>query len=55
MNRKRRPNGKKNSTFGTIFIFLGIGIVLVNIFPEKWMLVILSAVLVVAGVIISKC
>ncbi len=55
MNRRKRLNGGKNSHFGSIFIFLGIGIVLVNIFPDKWMLVILAAALVVAGVILSKC
>lgn len=52
---KRRPKGRKSNPYGVVFIFLGIGIVLVNIFPAKWMLVILAAVLVVAGVIISKC
>ena len=54
MNR-RRPKGHKNNTYGLVFIFMGVGIVLVNIFPAKWMLVILAAVLVVAGAIISKC
>ncbi len=54
MNR-RRPKGHKSNTYGIVLIFLGIGIVLVNIFPAKWMLVILAAVLVVAGVIITKC
>lgn len=55
MNRKRRPYRNGSCSYGTVFTFLGIGIVLVNIFPDKWMLVILSAMLVAAGVIISKC
>ncbi len=54
MNRKRKPKGRKNDA-GIIFIFLGIGIVIVNIFPANWMLVILSVALVAAGVIITKC
>ncbi len=45
MKRRRR----KNFSSGMIFIALGIGVVLVCIFPTKWMLVVLAAALVAAG------
>lgn len=51
MNRKRH----RKSPSGLMFVFFGIGIVLVCVFPVEWMLIILAAMLIAAGVMIMKC
>ena len=50
---KYKLHGK--SPTGFIFVFLGLGIVVACIFPTEWMLIILSAMLIAAGVMLLKC
>lgn len=50
----KRRRHKKNPS-GLIFVFLGLGIVLVCIFPAQWMLVILALTLIAAGIMMMKC
>lgn len=48
-NKKKRPFAA-----GSAFVFLGVGIVTVCIFPSEWMVVIMAVVLVIAGVTLMK-
>lgn len=48
-NKKKRP-----FAVGSAFVFLGMGIVTVCIFPSEWMVVIMAVVLVVAGIALMK-
>lgn len=50
---KRKRHKKRPS--GLIFVFLGIGIVLVCIFPTEWMLVLLAIALIAAGIMLMTC
>ncbi|MCD7774716.1 MAG: hypothetical protein LUG85_05335 [Clostridiales bacterium] len=51
----KKKNGKSNiGTAGIVCIALGVGIVAVCLFPSKWMVVIVSAALIAAGVMLIK-
>lgn len=51
MGRKRR----RKSPTGLIFVFMGVGVILVCIFPTEWMLVLMALTLIAAGVMLMKC
>lgn len=39
---------------GLVFVALGLGVVLVCIFPSKWMVVLSAAALIAAGIMLIK-
>ncbi|MBQ7961641.1 MAG: hypothetical protein IJ289_03500 [Clostridia bacterium] len=50
----KRKRNKCPFTPGSAFVFLGVGIVSVCIFPSQWMVVIMAVILVVAGITLMK-
>lgn len=45
---------KQSEPTGVAFAALGLGIVLVCLFPSKWMIIIMAIALIVAGVMLMK-
>lgn len=54
MKRKKKKN-KKSGAMGIALAALGVGIVMVCIFPSKWMVVITASALIAAGILLSRC
>ncbi len=46
--------GAKGSNLGLIFVMLGAGLVLAFVFPTKFLVVILSLVLIFSGIALCK-
>ncbi len=46
----KRRNKKGMIAAGCAFVFLGVGIIVVCIFPSEWMIVILALTLIAAGI-----
>lgn len=50
----KRKKNRCPFTPGSAFVFLGVGIVSVCIFPSQWMIVIMAVVLVIAGIVLMN-
>lgn len=51
---KRKKKKKKSCSPGIALVALGVGVVMVCIFPSRWMVTIMACVLVVAGLMLMK-
>lgn len=50
MRRKKKNKG----SIGVTFCALGVGVIMVCLFPSKWMVIIMALALVMAGAMLMK-